>query len=274
MNRLHAHGLTGLHASPWPSPAHARQTTTTSYTPSPSRSPTHAGYLQVSPRQGGHGSQGGHGFQPSEHLPGRQFLRAGEEIDALRALSVPHLLLSGVAISRRTIDEPEELQLLQPGDLVGLETFQLRAGERRIQALIDCELAPLRRMSDAEWRELLLHALLRRESRPGLASLRVGPVGERVRRMLLLLEGAGAGSVGTGRGSIDAHSVLELPPLASIAAVTASTNETVCRVVSHFRRSGLLEDAGNRKVRLMPGLQLSAGELPVGVTRSKTRGPD
>jgi CRP-like cAMP-binding protein len=262
MNRLHAHGLTGLLASPWSSPAHAA--TPPSYTPSPSRPPPQAGYLHASTRHGGQGSPGGHGFHPSEHLPTRQFLQAGEEIDSLRALSVPHVLLSGVAISRRTIDEPEELQLLQPGDLVGLETFQRRHGERRIQALIDCELAPLRRMSDAEWRELLLHALLRRESRPGLASLRVGPVGERVRRMLLLLEGA------AGQAS-DVRNVLELPPLASIAAVTASTNETVCRVVSHFRRSGLLDDAGNRKVRLMPGLQLSAGELPVGVTRSRTR---
>jgi CRP-like cAMP-binding protein len=235
MNRLHAnhafHGLNGLHGL---SAIHAA---------SRSAGGTHPG------------------TRTTEHLPTRQFLHAGDEIDALRVLAVPHVLLSGVAISRRLIDAPEELQLLQPGDLVGLETFQLRAGERRIQALIDCELAPLRRMSDAEWRELLLHALLRRESRPGLASLRVGPVSERVRRLLLLLSGAG----------LSERDVLELPPLASIAAVTASTNETVCRVVSHFRRSGLIEDAGSRKVRLTAGLQLSAGELPAGLTRSKSR---
>ncbi|RZS56890.1 helix-turn-helix domain-containing protein [Sphaerotilus mobilis] len=219
-------------------------------------------YGQANTRSGGYASPA------PERLPARVFLRAGEDVDGLRSLTLPHVLLSGHAISRRPIDEPEDLQLLQPGDLVGLESFQMRVGERRIQALTDCELAPLRRMSDAEWRELLLHALLRRDTQAGLAHLRVGSVGERVRRLLLLLTGCS----GPGSRLTDEEPVaLELPSLATIAAITASTNETVCRVVSHFRRTGLLEDVGNRKVRLMPGLLLSAGELPGGVTRSRTR---
>ena len=254
MNRLHApHGLNGLHTST--RPAYAGHTSATAYATRLDLNTTNRPATRA---------WAGQGHAMSEHLPSRQFLRAGEELDAWRVLSVPHVVLSGVAISRRLIDEPEDLQLLQPGDLVGLETFQRRLSERRIQALIDCELAPLRRMSDAEWRELLLHALLRRETQPGLAALRVGPVGERVRRMLLLLGNAG----------LDSAQELELPSLASIAAVTASTNETVCRVVSHFRRSGLLQDAGPRRVRLMPGLQLAAGELPGGVTRSRSRPAD
>lgn len=260
MNRHHApqgmNGLNGLHAFHGLKSLHGLSSLNGLTT------------LHASTRPGG---PGGPGQRAGEHLPTRQFLRAGEELDLSRALSVPHLLLSGMAISRRPVDEPEELQLLQPGDLLGLETFQLRAGERRLVALVDCEFAPLRRMSDAEWRELLLHAMLRRESRPGLASLRVGTVGERVRRLLLLLSQAVDGQAVAALAADPAGCVVELPPLASIAAVTASTNETVCRVVSHFRRSGLLVDVGSRKVRLMPGLQLSAGELPVGVTRSRTR---
>ncbi|MGY0195191.1 hypothetical protein ACWA7J_08950 [Leptothrix sp. BB-4] len=236
---LGQHGLSSIQVSPWSTLAPAAAT---------------AHRLHASPRPVGHGP-----VLPAA-LPTRVFLAAGHELDTFRALALPHVVLSGVALSRRPSDAPEDLQLLQRGDLVGLDALQRRAGERRIHALVDCELAPLRRMNDAEWRELLLHALLRRESQPGLASLRVGTVGERVRRMLLLLGDA-----------VEGPAVLELPPLATIAAVTASTHETACRVVSHFRRTGLIEDAGPRRVRLMPGLQLSAGELPGGVTRSRTR---
>ena len=152
MNRLHApHGLNGLHTST--RPAYAGHTSATAYATRLDLNTTNRPATRA---------WAGQGHAMSEHLPSRQFLRAGEELDAWRVLSVPHVVLSGVAISRRLIDEPEDLQLLQPGDLVGLETFQRRLSERSIQALIDCELAPLRRMSDAEWRELLLHALLRR----------------------------------------------------------------------------------------------------------------
>ncbi len=208
---------------------------------------------------------GGH---PLDTLPSRLRLRAGKELAVPRALAQPHVLLTGLATCRRPGDAPEALELLQPGDLVGLENFQRRSGEQRIQALADCELAPLRRMSDAEWRELLLHALISRQGRPGLASLRVGAVGERVRRLLLMLAPSG----GSDGPSEDGAALCELPALATLAAITASTHETVCRVVSHLRRHGLLEDAGDRKVRLMADLQLSSGELPGGATSSRSRG--
>lgn len=170
--------------------------------------------------------------------------------------------MSGLAISQRPADPPEDLQLVQRGDLVGLGALQRQSGERRLLALVDCELAPLRRMNDAEWRELLLHALLRRDAQPGLAALRVGPVGERVRRLLLLLGDA-----------VDGADLLVLPSLATMSCLTATTHESVCRVISHFKRTGLLAEAGKREVRLMPGLQLAAGELPGGVTRSRTCNP-
>ncbi|MDP4299686.1 helix-turn-helix domain-containing protein [Leptothrix discophora] len=211
-----------------------------------------------------HDSHPAHGGLPAHRPSGagavqpRRVLQAGQEIDTFRTLVLPHVLVSGVAISRRPVDPHEDLQLLQPGDLIGLETFQVRPGERRVLALVDCELAPLRRMSDTEWRELLLHALLRRQSEPGLAGLRVGPVGERVRRLLLLLAQAGQPAPPTD----GALATCELPPLTLMAAITGSTQETVCRVVSGLRKLGLLEEAGGRRLRLMPGLRLSAGELP------------
>lgn len=181
----------------------------------------------------------------------------------------PCVIVSGACRIDRSGAEADDLQLALPGDLLGLESLHGWSPRCSVRALVDTVVTPLRRMSDAEWRELLLNALLRRQSQGcSLARVRAGMATERVRRVLLLLAGVADHVTPAdivGRGLPDC----ELPSLQDLSVLTAIAPETVSRVMSSLRRAGLIGDAGPRRVRLDAGLLLAAGELPGGKTRSR-----
>ncbi|ACB34264.1 putative transcriptional regulator, Crp/Fnr family [Leptothrix cholodnii SP-6] len=209
---------------------------------------------------------------PSPPRPMRRDYERGEQVLRAGGSAVPCVLISGALRIDRPGSGPENLQLAWPGDLVGLEALHGWSPTCDVRALVDSEIAPLRRMSDTEWRDVLLNALLRRQSQgASLGKVRAGSASERVRRLLLMLAGVDEGATASRAGDTQEPIVCELPSLADMSAVTMTASETVSRVVSSLRRSGLLADHGHRRVRLASGLLLEGGELPVGMTRSRIR---
>ena len=63
----------------------------------------------------------------------------------------------------------------------------------------------------------------------------------------------------------------ELPRLSDMAALTDIAPETVSRVISSMRRTGMIAREAGRRVRLSTQLVYVAGEMPRGMTRSRTR---
>jgi CRP-like cAMP-binding protein len=202
--------------------------------------------------------------------PVRRDYARGEQVFRAAATVTPCLIVSGALRIDRPGAEPDDLQLALPGDLIGLEALHGWAPACHVRAVIDSVITPLRRMSDPEWRDVLLNALLRRQAQGTcLARLRAGNASERVRRLLLRLGGVGDEGQPTATDR-DAPILCDLPSLSDMSAITACAPETVSRVMSSLRRAGLITDVGTRQVQLANGLMHGAGELPGGMTRSRT----
>jgi CRP-like cAMP-binding protein len=220
---------------------------------------------------------GHHGAQPSTGAPSgadlggsaRRHCERGDLVFPSGTPVMPSLIVRGACRIDRPGADDDDLQLALPGDLLGLEALHAWSPRGTVRALVDTVVMPLRRLSDAEWRDLLLHALLRRQAQgASLARVRAGTASERVRRVLLLLAGVDDHADPTAQDECSLPDC-ELPSLLDLSALTATAPETVSRVVSSMRRAGLITDTGPRRVRLGAGLLLTAGELPGGMTRSR-----
>ena len=188
----------------------------------------------------------------------------------------PFLIVDGaIRLDHPTADDSTVLLAL-PGDLLGLEQLHGRPQSTFGRAIVDTIIAPLGPMPDAAWRELLVNRLIvRQEHAAQLGRLRFGPAPERIRALLLLL--AGRATYGPLRstqqptGAEDDRMSCELPRLSDMAALTDIAPETVSRVISSMRRTGMIAREAGRRVRLSTQLVYVAGEMPRGMTRSRTR---
>jgi hypothetical protein len=195
---------------------------------------------------------------------GRWIFRTG-------GLAVPCRVISGAVRIDSPGDEPESMQIAWAGDLIGLEALQVRAPVCDVRALVGTVVERLAPMSDAQWCVLLLNELLKRQSPDGgLGQLRCGRISERLRRMLLLLAGRGQAVEGEPT-ELQRPILCELPRLAEMAAIAATSAESVSRVVSNLRRAGLIEKQLDHRVELSTAFLLSDAELPDGLTCSRAR---
>lgn len=187
----------------------------------------------------------------------------------------PFLIVSGALRVDAPGSDDSTVRLALPGDLLGLEQLSGRPQSCYGRAIVETIVAPVGPMPDSAWRELLVRRLLVQQAHVAqLGRLRYGPAPERIRALLLALTGwLGPDARRLSGPSPVPEAVLpvcELPRLNDMASITDTTPETVSRVVSSMRRSGLIEAAGARRVRLSEALVQAACALPKGMTRSRT----
>ena len=201
------------------------------------------------------------------HARGKLIFRPGRFI-------TPFLVVDGAVRIDHPASDDSTVLLALPGDLLGLEQLQGRPQSTFGRAIVETIIAPLGPMPDALWRELLVNRLIvRQEHAAQLGRLRHGPAPERVRALLLLLAGRATYGPFKSNAPLPQHDLMgcELPRLSDMAALTDTAPETVSRVISSMRRTGLVIREAGRRVRLSPNLVYVAGEMPRGMTRSRVR---
>lgn len=193
-------------------------------------------------------------------------LGAGQVLHEAGAFTEDVWLVDSGALRLDLVGEGSErfVLLALQGDCLGVEAHCGLPTLYRATAVTRCV---LRRLS-VDWEHaqpaVISRALVRQWCRAAdLIALRTGSAGERVRQLLLLL----AGSVAA---SDDGWTTIELPRLADIAAIVDVAPETVSRILSHWRRQGLLHGEGATAARL-DGRRLAATEILKGITRSAVR---
>ncbi len=154
------------------------------------------------------------------------------------------------------------VMLALKGDHLGVEAHCGLPTLYRATAVTACVLRRLGADSEPAQREVISGALIQQWCRAAdQMALRTGSAGERVRRLLLLLTGGG-------HLSSDGWTAIELPCLTDIAAIVDIAPETGSRILSHWRRQGLLQGQGASAARL-DGRHLASSAISTGITRSK-----
>ncbi|RQO53466.1 hypothetical protein DBR47_23895 [Paucibacter sp. KBW04] len=130
--------------------------------------------------------------------------------------------------------------LALPGDLLGIEALCPNGLPAQLRALTACRLQPVALADDAASSALLLQALSQSQRQQrDFAQLRTGPVGERIKALLLMLT----------RGETTPEACT-LPALREMAALIDSAHETISRVISSMLRLDLLQDRRPTSVRV------------------------
>ena len=124
------------------------------------------------------------------------------------------------------------------GDIIGAETMLFGAYSFTATALSPCTLTswPEREGSPAPAGDLLKTLIFAERRAAEVIALRYGQAAERVKRLVMLLAAPGADCA----GSVHVPLQVTLPPRQDMADITALTLETVSRMVSGLRRSGVL----------------------------------
>ncbi|MEX8493282.1 Crp/Fnr family transcriptional regulator [Sphaerotilus sp.] len=198
--------------------------------------------------------------------PARERFRRGELVFRAGRFQWPFVIVAGAMRLDLPAGDDSALHLALPGDLLGFEQLIGQPQSTCGRAIVETVIAPLGAVPEGSRQDLLIRQLAashRRAAEQG--RLRFGPASERIRALLLMLAQPD-----------HAHAepmCCELPRLSDIAALTDTAPETASRVLSSLRRSGLIAAGGEdaqRSVQIGPLMHLRAGEMPAGMTRSRT----
>jgi len=199
--------------------------------------------------------------------PARERFRRGELVFRAGRFQWPFVIVAGAMRLDLPAGDDSALHLALPGDLLGFEQLIGLPQSTCGRAIVETVIAPLGAVPEGLRQELLIRQLAashRRTAEQG--RLRFGPASERIRALLLMLA--------QHEHAADEPMCCELPRLSDIAALTDTAPETASRVLSSLRRSGLIASGGDadpqRSVQIGPLMHLRAGEMPTGMTRSRT----
>jgi len=176
---------------------------------------------------------------------GPQRFAAGYAIYAHSTPGAAWRVVSGsVRLDRREPNgEQNFANLAIMGDVIGAETLLLGYYSFTATALTPCLLVPWPVGCRAPASESLLHSMAKAERRAAeVIALRCGQAADRVRHLVMLL--AQRSDVVSNEDSADLQVVL--PPRQDMADITALTLETVSRMVSRLRHSGMLKPVVRR----------------------------
>lgn len=144
-----------------------------------------------------------------------------------------------VRLDRQGGEHPLPVWLALPGDLIGIEALCDLPYQFAATALTECALQPVDLGTPAQRAALLQEALLQQQRRgQDMATLRTGQVGERVARLLSLMDLPWLGLDRSETQRADAVRAA-LPALRDMALVVDAKTETVCRALGQLlpRRS-------------------------------------
>ena len=190
----------------------------------------------------------------------RHELVAGDLLCEAGAVGVVWQLESGAL----RLDRPDGqfMQLVLPGDMVGVELLAASAYAYTARAVVPSAVRYTPLANDAERRMALLDGLMQQQRRiDHLVALRTGSAQDRLKQLLLLLaphdadwgEAAGARCV--------------LPTLKDMAAILDTAPETVSRIFANLKRTHLL-DVRQRQSASFNVSRLRDAAWPTGMTRS------
>ncbi|MYM42116.1 Crp/Fnr family transcriptional regulator [Duganella qianjiadongensis] len=140
-------------------------------------------------------------------------------------------------IDRQMADEALHfVRLALPGDILGIERIAEAAQDDIVKAITSAYLTPFTVRDDVHLASLFRDSTLCNYQRcRETASLRIGTVDERVRRLLLLV----ANGNDKQRDEVE---VTTIPSLVNIASIINAAPETVSRIITGFRASGFLRE--------------------------------
>ena len=153
------------------------------------------------------------------------------------------------------------LGLMRRGDWVNADLMADLPGTRTAVAMTPCVLEGLRPdVLAPQVRQEVLRQCLEQQLRMAteMGGLRSGPVQERLRGLLMMLDDP----------SVD--EVPHWPSLKAMGTIVDTTPETVCRVIGQFRRLNLVHERRPQRARICAS-ELAAVDLPRGMSSSAAR---
>lgn len=153
------------------------------------------------------------------------------------------------------------IQIVLPGDLLGLELLAAYPYAYTARAIVPCELRRRPLSGDAERRLALVEGLAQQQRRgEDLVMMRTGPAQDRLKHLLLLLAPEDTPWVGEA-------APCALPTIKDMAAIIDTAPETVSRIFANLKRTHIL-DGRQRQSASFSLSRLREVEWPTGMTRS------
>lgn len=174
-------------------------------------------------------------FQPALQL------RPREALSGVAASRLWRVQSGVLRIDQRAADGTLHfIRLALPGDVLGVETLAGASQQDVLRAITRVTLNPLKVPDEQHLAQLFRDAVVRNYQRcRETASLRIGTVDERVRRLLLLVAHGKDELLGQAHSKAQVNAI---PSLVNIASIINAAPETVSRIISGFRESGFLEE--------------------------------
>lgn len=189
-------------------------------------------------------------------------LSAGEVLyEAGGVGSVWQLERGAMRLDRAEREGHRFMQIVLPGDLLGLELLVAYPYAHTARAIVPCQVRRRLLSGEAERRLVMMEGLMQQQRRgEDLVALRTGPAQERLKHLLLLL--APEDTPWAGEAAACA-----LPTIKDMAAIIDTAPETVSRIFANLKRTQILDDR-TRQGASFSLSRLRESEWPAGMTRS------
>ncbi len=193
---------------------------------------------------------------------GQTTLASGDVLFDAGGMGTVWQLESGaMRLDRVTREGARFLQIVLPGDLLGLELLAAYPYAYTARAIVPSWARRRSLASDAERRLVLMDGLIQQQRRgEDLVMLRSGPAQDRLKHLLLLLAPE--------HGPWSEEGLpCALPTIKDMAAIIDTAPETVSRIFANLRRTQIL-DARQRQSASFSPSRLREANWPAGMTRS------
>jgi len=176
--------------------------------------------------------------------------------------TVWQLTAGALRLDRATVDGQRFMQIVLPGDLIGLELLAAYPYANTARAIVPSEARRRVLASDAERRLVLMEGLLQQQRRgEDLVALRSSSAQDRLKALLLML----APEDDAPWMGEEAHT--PLPTIKDMAAIIDTSPETVSRIFANLKRTQILDGRERQSARFSRA-RLRESEWPAGMTRS------
>lgn len=199
---------------------------------------------------------------PSSKLDDTRSLATGEVLfEAGGVGSVWRLEQGALRLDRVDREGPRFVQLVLPGDLLGLELLAAYPYAYTARAIVPSSVQRHGLPSDGERRLALIDGLVQQQRRgEDLIRLRTGPAQDRLKHLLLSLAPEDTPWLGEG-------AACALPTIKDMAAIIDTAPETVSRIFANLKRTQILDGRQRQSARFSLS-RLRESEWPAGMTRS------
>lgn len=175
--------------------------------------------------------------------------------------NVWRLAHGALRLDRVDREGPRFMQLVLPGDLMGLELLAAYPYAYTARAIVPSAVQRHVLHGEGERRMALIDGLVQQQRRgEDLIRLRTGPAQDRLKHLLLSLAPEDTPWLGEG-------AACALPTIKDMAAIIDTAPETVSRIFANLKRTQILDGRQRQSARFSLS-RLRESEWPAGMTRS------